>query len=90
MLAYKTKLNISNDTFLLKVPSNFKGKNVEIIILEVQELNENFLVDSLIDICNNSNSANIEPNEFQKILLNSPTWSENEYQNFLEIRKLFN
>jgi len=34
MLAYKTELNIVDESFLLKLPSNFKGKYVEIIVLE--------------------------------------------------------
>jgi len=102
MLAYKTKLNINNEMLFLKIPSNFKGKRVEIIVLETYEFNDTDLVENTSDIEtfyetilinddeNKKEYSNQEPNNFQKFLLNSPTWSDNEYQNFLETRKLFN
>jgi len=31
-----------------------------------------------------------EPNELQKLLLQGPTWSEEEYQNFLDARRQIN
>lgn len=102
MLAYKTILKIKNDTLFLKIPSNFKGKSVEIIVLETQENNGNNLIyestsiesyyeTSFAQIEDNMTQSSInEPNNLQKIILNAPNWSENEYQNFLETRKLFN
>jgi len=102
MLAYKTILKIKNDTLFLKIPSNFKGKSVEIIVLETQEISDNNLMegssetnsfyDSLFNKIddNISISLNQEPNDLQKIILSSPTWSDSEYQSFLETRKLFN
>lgn len=102
MLAYKTILKIKNDTLSLKIPSNFKGKSVEIIVLETQENNgnnlkyestniESFYEKSLSQMDENISKSPIhEPNDLQKIILSAPTWSENEYQNFLETRKLFN
>jgi len=102
MLAYKTKLNISSEMLFLKIPSNFKGKHVEIIVLETYDFNDTDLVENSTDIetfydtlliTNDDNKliySNREPNDFQKFLLGSPTWSDNEYQSFLEARKLFN
>jgi hypothetical protein len=102
MLAYKTQLNISNELLFLKIPSNFKGKRVEIIVLETHDLNDDDIADNTAEIetfyetfyaikdDNSSNSFHKTPNEFQKLLLTSPTWTDNEYQNFVETRKLFN
>jgi len=102
MLAYKTKLNINNEMLFLKIPSNFKGKRVEIIVLETYDFNDTDWVENTNDIetfyetllITNDESkikySNQEPNDFQKILLSSPTWSDNEYQSFLDARKLFN
>jgi hypothetical protein len=102
MLAFKTQLNINNELLFLKIPSSFKGKRVEIIVLETYDLEEtnsirdtsdevetfydSFLVPEEIT----STSCSQIPNEFQKFLLMSPTWTENEYQSFVETRKLFN
>ncbi len=102
MLAYKTQLNINNEILFLKVPSNFKGKRVEIIVLETNSLDDSNDPDTLNDVetfyekfsvvkAENQIKSNIlAPNEFQKFLLTSPTWGDDEYLNFIETRKLFN
>ncbi|MEN8122185.1 MAG: hypothetical protein ABFS35_17700 [Bacteroidota bacterium] len=36
------------------------------------------------------NETQKEPNDFQKFLMTAPTWSEKEYESFVETRKLFN
>lgn len=103
MLAYKTQLNINNEVLFLRIPSNFKGKRVEIIVLETYDLNDNEIsensnsIETFYDTFsvtttdeNTTKTLNKEPNEFQKFLLSSPTWSDSDYQNFVETRKLFN
>lgn len=101
MLAYKTQINIKSDSLFLKLPSNFKGKRVEIIILETDNenavytnnLNDIEMFYETISITNDEHllkSQNQVPNEFQKFLLTSPTWSDEEYQSFAETRNLFN
>jgi len=102
MIAYKTKLNITNEMLFLKIPSNFNGKRVEIIVLETYDLEDTDLVENPSNIEtfyetifaaneeDKSKNTNREPNDFQKFLLSSPTWTDNEYQNFIETRKLFN
>ena len=102
MLAYKTQLNINNELLFLKIPSNFKGKRVEIIVLETSDFDNTDYVDNINEIetfydtfsvvkeDDTSKSYFQPPNEFQKLLLTSPTWTENEYQNFVDTRKLFN
>jgi hypothetical protein len=102
MLAYKTQLSINNELLFLKIPSNFKGKRVEIIVLETFDLDDkelihqNGVIDTFYETFTISkddivlNKTNQMPNKFQKILLNAPTWSDTDYQNFLETRKLFN
>ncbi len=39
---------------------------------------------------NKKESIKNEPNEFQKFLLTAPTWSDEDYDNFIENRKYFN
>ena len=102
MLAYKTRLNIDNEIIFLKIPRNFKGKSVDVIVLETNEANDIDYKDNISDvetfyesfqIVNDDNSPRSicqEPNEFQKFLLTAPTWNDIEYQNFLDNRKLFN
>jgi hypothetical protein len=102
MLAYKTRVNIDNEMIFLKIPGNFKGKRVDVIVLETNEANDLDYKDNLSEIetfydsfpieedDNSSRSICQEPNEFQKFLLTAPTWSDIEYQNFLDNRKLFN
>jgi len=102
MLAFKTHLNITNELFLFRIPSNFKGKHVEIIVLERADSEENLIENNTNEIgtfyetfsVNNddavSGMSEKEPNEFQKLLLNAPTWTEEEYQDFVDTRKLFN
>ncbi len=102
MLAYKTQIHIISDMLFLKIPSNFKGKRVEIIVLETADTDDTDFVENLAEvetiyeifsITNDeiaSQPENQTPNDFQKFLLSSPTWTENDYQNFIETRKLFN
>jgi len=102
MLAYKTQISISNELFFLKIPSNFIGKRVEIIVLEtidfddkdqINQANEIETFYETFSIAKDEivlNRANQTPNKFQKFLLNAPTWSDTDYQNFIETRKLFN
>lgn len=102
MLAYKTRLNIDNELLFLKIPGSFKGKSVEVIVLETNEANmtdyqgdtnqiETFFDSfSIVKDDNSSPSFSQSPNEFQKFLLTSPTWSDSDYQNFLDTHKLFN
>lgn len=95
MLAYKTHIKIKGETLFLKIPDNFKGKNVEIIVLETNDLtdtsedNETFYDSFLVIKDDDSKKKPVdEPNDFQKFLLSSPTWTDNEYEEFLETRKL--
>lgn len=102
MLAFKTHLSITNELLLFRIPSTFKGKQVEIIVLERMDSDENLIENSTdgigtfydtFSISHNERISEIsvkEPNEFQKLLLNAPTWTDEEYQNFVETRKLFN
>jgi hypothetical protein len=102
MLAFKTHLYITNELLLFRIPSNFKGKQVEIIVLERKDSDENFIENGSDDIetffetfianadDKVSEIASNKPNEFQKLLLKAPTWTDEEYQNFVETRKLFN
>ena len=87
MEAYKTKLNIEKSLIKLQLPNYFEGKQVEIIVLEV---GNNVVLKKTNIIENKQTEENSEPNEFQKFLLTAPTWSEEEYNNFSENRKLFN
>ena len=102
MFAYKTLNIIDNEMLLLKIPKKFKGRNVEIIILDTTDSNEPDIVENSEEIETFYDSYSIlkddnklgticqEPNEFQKLLLASPTWSDSDFQNFLDNRKLFN
>ena len=99
MLAYKTHVNIQDDFIYLKIPQNFRGKKVEIIVLET----EDFTADTS-DIASGIESfyetltihedlktiESKEPNEFQKLLLSAPNWSDRHYNEFVENRKHFN
>jgi len=89
MLAYKTKLDVDKGILKIQLPEDFNGKQVEIIVLELtnstsieKKQNNNTTV------LENSNGTD-EPNEFQKTLMTAPTWSEEEYNNYLENRKIF-
>ena len=88
MLAYKTKLDIDTGFLQLQLPDTFNGKQVEIIVLEVGDFT------TFNSIEKQSEKERVdkqnEPNEFQKFLLTAPTWSDKEYDNFVENRKLFN
>ena len=87
MLAYKTKLDIEKSLIKLQLPNYFTGKQVEIIVLEVD--NNVILKKTKIteqEQVNNDNTTN----KFQEFLLTAPTWSDEEYNNFSENRKLFN
>ncbi len=100
MLAYKTQIRINDNFINLRIPVNFVGKKVEIIILEtdIQEDEnektktpepESFYDDFVVD--NDIKTTKTEkPNDFQKFLLSAPIWNDNQYNNFLETRKLFN
>jgi len=100
MLAYKTQININDEFIYLKIPPSFKGKRVEIIVLETDETIDNnshtetnkiesFYENYTID--NEQETTEIQkPNDFQKFLLLAPTWNDEQYQNFVETRKLFN
>ena len=93
MLAYKTKLDIDTGFLQLQLPAFFKGKQVEIIVLEVG--NNTSFNEPQIYVQNQreekeDNEIQDEPNEFQKFLLTAPTWSDKEYENFIENRKIFN
>lgn len=106
MLAFKTHLYITNELLLFRIPSNFKGKQVEIIVLERKDSDENFIENGSDEIetffetffetfianadDKSSEIVHNKPNEFQKLLLKAPTWTDEEYQNFIETRKLFN
>jgi len=102
MLAFKTQLNITNELLFLKIPNNFKGKRVEVIVFETEDTDnvdttfgkneiETFYNTPSVEKDRTDNqSFNQKPNEFQKFLLTSPTWTDAEYQSFVETRKLFN
>ena len=94
MLAYKTALNITNELLFIRVPINFKGKQVEIIVLEQQNINENQKSDTKDEIDTFYDTFSVDdeyntfgipekaPNNFQKLLLNAPTWIDEEYQKY--------
>lgn len=83
MLAYKTKLEIEKGLLMLQLPQMFFGKKVEIIVLEIDEPEQN-------EVSINETQTEDEQNDFQKFLMTAPTWSDTEYENFTENRKLFN
>ena len=83
MLAYKTKLEIEKGLLMLQLPQMFLGKKVEIIVLEIDEPEQK-------EILITETQKEDELNDFQKFLMTAPTWSDTEYNNFKENRKLFN
>lgn len=85
MLAYKTKLNIDTEFLQLQLPSFFTGKQVEIIVLAVADNQPEFFINK-----EKNYKEKDEPNEFQKFLLTAPTWSDKEYENFIETKKQIN
>ena len=100
MLAYKTQISINDEFIHLKIPRNFRGKRVDIIVLETNELFEEDLMNQTTKIESfyedyiieeNVKTKEIDkPNEFQQFLLSAPVWSDNQYQKFMDTRKLFN
>lgn len=88
MLAYKTKLNIDTGHLHLQLPVGFKGKQVEVIILEVDDfsVSDEPKITVMENVENVKSSESLEePNEFQRFLLTAPTWSDKEYKNILNI-----
>ncbi|RLD61803.1 MAG: hypothetical protein DRJ05_01835 [Bacteroidetes bacterium] len=88
MLAYKTKLEINTGLLQLQLPDSFNGKHVEIIVLEVDDVNI-VAKTKTRKVKKSSDKTLDEPNEFQRFLLTAPTWTDEEYQDYLENRKLF-
>mgnify|MGYP006292535865 CR=1 FL=1 len=68
---------------MLQLPQMFFGKKVEIIVLEIDEPEQK-------EILITETQKEDELNDFQKFLMTAPTWSDTEYENFTENRKLFN
>lgn len=85
MLTYKTKLDIDSELLQLTLPPVFTGKRVEIIVLEIDDNSFEQTQKNSIE-----KTENDEPNELQNFLLTAPTWSEKEYENFIDTKELIN
>lgn len=83
MISLTTKILLKERQILnLEIPENIKLKNGEYEIVLV--INPNSFSDE-----QNNETTEDEENEFQKLLMTAPTWSDEEYQNYIENKKLF-
>jgi hypothetical protein len=85
MQAYKTITDIENGFLHIPMPKAFEGKKVEVIVLEkwTEESILPFDTDEPAEL-------SVTPNPFQAWLLSAPTWTDQDYDNFLTIRQAFN
>jgi hypothetical protein len=76
--------------FVRKLPASEKRQLIEVVKRDLEreeEPDEFVLVGSLSDLLGGEVT---EPNELQKLLLQGPTWSEEEYKNYLDARRQIN
>jgi hypothetical protein len=73
MEAFRTVQHVQNSQILLQLPEIFLNQQVEVIVLPFQSKNEEFAKDKRAIL--------------KKAFLNGPTWSDTDYEYFLDVTK---
>jgi hypothetical protein len=73
MEAFRTVQQVQNSQILIQLPDTFSDKRVEVIVLPLQYKNEEQNLD--------------RKNILKKSFLEGPTWSDKDYEYFLDTTK---
>jgi hypothetical protein len=83
MEALRSVIKPKNNKIQLTLPNSFKESLVEVIVLPYLENNTNIISTNKID-------SEAKKAQIHKLLLESPTMTDEDYKNFLEKREHFN